>query len=92
MLPAVDFSKAVSAVCSRQVSSFLSSLAQSSIMSRENSPQMMLSMCFWNNGAIKVFKSSASELATSLAGFERRSIMLVMPPCFKPSDTTSQPC
>ena len=53
-------SKAVLPVSSRQVSSFLSSFAQSAIMPEENSPEIMSSMCFWNSGAMISFSCSDS--------------------------------
>ncbi|MNE47405.1 hypothetical protein D3C80_1418120 [compost metagenome] len=68
-----------------------SSSAQSAIMPRENSPAMMSSMCFSNSGRIRVRSCSDSSKARSLAGLERRSIIRLMPPCFRASVMVSQP-
>ena len=89
---AVDFSKGVSAVSSRQVSNFLSSLSQSLIIPDEKVPVIISSICFLNKGSIITLSSSASSTAISFAGFDKRSIIFVIPPCFRPSATVSQPC
>ena len=75
----------------RDALALASSFAQSSIMVLEKCPLMISSMCLWNKGRIISFNSSDNSKAFIFAGFDKRSIMLVIPPYFNPSVTVSQP-
>ena len=88
---ASDFSNAVFPVAALHVNKSLSLFAQSSIIVLEKCPLMISSWCFSNNGRMIVFNSLESSNALIFAGFDKRSIIAVIPPCFKASVITSQP-
>ena len=69
----------------------VSSLDEEPPKTHENSPDIILSICFLNKGVMIDFNFSDNSKALILAGLERRSIILVIPPCFKASVIVSQP-
>ena len=85
------FSKAVLPVSSRHFNRFASPFAQSSIITRENSPLMISSMCLANKNANSSLICSANSNARNFALLDKRSIINVIPPCFKASVMVSQP-
>ena len=64
---------------------------RSSIMVLEKCPVMMSSWCFSLQRAHDVLEFLRQVEGADLCRLDRRSIILVMPPCLRPSVTVSQP-